>query len=85
MELGDILVLLVIGALAGRAAASILGEPGDLVRTTVIGVAGAVVGSFVFRVFDLSLPDELEASISLADVVIAFLGALLVIVVLRRL
>lgn len=87
LSIGDIIALIIIGALAGSAAARVLGnrskKTSDALQNTVIGIVGAVVGSFVFRLLDLSLPDALEGSISLADVIVAFIGALLVIFIAR--
>lgn len=87
LSLGDIIALIIIGALAGSAAARVLGQrskkKGELVKNTLIGVVGAVIGSFLFRLLDLSLPSALQGSISVADVIIAFIGALVVILVAR--
>ncbi len=82
MELGQIIALIIIGALAGTGAMSITGrnkKSGGWVTNTVIGIIGAVVGGYVFDALDISLPDILEASISLGNLLVAFVGALIVI------
>jgi uncharacterized membrane protein YeaQ/YmgE (transglycosylase-associated protein family) len=84
---GELLALLIVGALAGSGAASVLGLDKSgrrltvLVRNVIVGVLGAFVGSALFRALDIDLPDILNESISLADVLVAFVGALMVIVV----
>lgn len=86
MALGQIISLLIIGALAGTAAASLLGryqkskKTGGLVRNTVIGVLGALLGGFLFHALHISLPSALSKGITVADIITAFIGAVLVIV-----
>jgi uncharacterized membrane protein YeaQ/YmgE (transglycosylase-associated protein family) len=87
MEIGEIIALIIVGALAGTAAASMMGMRGKssrLIRNTIIGIIGALVGGFLFELLDISLPEVLDASISLADVIVAFIGAVLVIFVWNR-
>ncbi len=87
LSLGDIIALVIIGALAGSAAAQLLERGGrrkgasGWLRNTIIGIVGALVGSVLFRVLDMQLPEALQGSISVADVIVAFVGALLVIFV----
>lgn len=90
MEQSEIVALIVVGAIAGTAAASVMGwrkssgrKGATVVQNIVIGVLGALVGGFLFGVLDLrdDLPEFLEASISAADVLVAFVGAIIVIFV----
>lgn len=88
MEAKDILALLIVGAVAGTAAAAVLrgrGSAGrsDWLRNTVIGVLGALVGGFLFDALDLTLPDILSGALTPADVLVAFVGALIVIAAVR--
>jgi uncharacterized membrane protein YeaQ/YmgE (transglycosylase-associated protein family) len=88
METGEIIALLIVGALAGTAAATLLGErrnrtTTDLIRNTVIGVLGALIGGFLFNALDIKMPDVLKADITLANILVAFVGALILLVVAR--
>ena len=89
MSVGELVALLIVGALAGTAAAAVTGkrkkESGEWLRNTIIGILGAFVGGFIFRALNVNIPESL--SISLGDLIVAFIGAVLVIVlvdVLRR-
>jgi uncharacterized membrane protein YeaQ/YmgE (transglycosylase-associated protein family) len=88
MEARDILALLIVGAVAGTAAAAVLrgrgaGGTSDWLRNTVIGVLGALVGGFLFDALNLNLPDILTGALTPADVLVAFVGALIVIAAVR--
>jgi uncharacterized membrane protein YeaQ/YmgE (transglycosylase-associated protein family) len=78
--LAQMITWLIVGLLGGSAAAIVVMRPrkGFGVATNlVLGIVGAIVGGVVFRVF--SLFPRLDAiSISLRDVLAAFLGSLLV-------
>ena len=91
MDAAEIVALLVVGALAGSAAASVMGsrrvrwrgqKAGRWVYYAVIGVLGALVGQLLLDAVDISMPDILSASITVADLVVAFVGAVIVIFVL---
>ena len=84
----EILTRIIVGALAGTAAASLMGlrrkSRGGFtfwVRNTLIGILGGLVGGFLLGVLDVDLPDLLDAGITLADLLIAFIGAIIVIFV----
>lgn len=85
MTIGEIIVLLAVGTLAGRTAATVLGGRGSVIRDTLVGILGAVVGGFIFNALNIELPADLEASVSLADVIVAFCGAMVVLLLARRL
>ncbi|MFP4321739.1 MAG: GlsB/YeaQ/YmgE family stress response membrane protein [Anaerolineales bacterium] len=89
LSLGDIIALIIIGILAGTAAAQLVyrdkrqKSTSALLRNTFIGLAGALVGSLLFRVLDISLPEALQGSITVADILTAFIGAVVVIALAR--
>ncbi len=87
MDTGTILTYIILGAIAGTAAAALVERSskrkGQMLRNTIIGILGAFVGNFLFSVFDIGLPAFLsDAQLSLADVLVAFIGAIIVIFIL---
>lgn len=90
MDLGTILTYIILGAIAGTAAAAVVERSsrrkGQAVRNTIIGILGAILGNFLFSIFNINLPSILsEAQLSLADVLVAFVGAVIVIFIVRTL
>ena len=92
MEASEILALIIVGLLAGSAAASVMGtswarrkgsKGGRWLYFAVIGVLGALVGQLLFSALDIELPELLSASITVADIAVAFVGAVLILVVVR--
>ncbi len=80
----QIVVWLVVGAIAGSlAAAAVTGSREGLGRWTGLGIGlvGALIGGALFRLFNLW--PGLEAwSISLRDIVAAFIGSLIFLAVI---
>lgn len=85
MDTPELVALLIIGALAGSAAASVMGlrksKKGNWIYNTVIGILGAIVGSFLFDALNWNIPDILNYDISTAKILTAFIGAIIVIIV----
>jgi uncharacterized membrane protein YeaQ/YmgE (transglycosylase-associated protein family) len=76
----QLVVWIVVGLIGGGLAGLLITwERGGfgLVRNLVLGLAGAVVGGLLFRLFKI-LPNLDKFAISLRDVVAAFLGSLIV-------
>lgn len=89
VDLVDLIIILIIGFIAGSAAAAlILRGGGSMLYNTLLGVIGAIIGQFIFSSLNINLQGELlQRSISIADIVIAFVGAvllLLLVSVVRR-
>lgn len=83
----ELLVWLVIGAVAGATVSYLTGRQRGLVRNTILGLVGAFVGGFLFQALNISIVPNLQATISLDDFIAAVVGALLVLgllIVLRR-
>jgi uncharacterized membrane protein YeaQ/YmgE (transglycosylase-associated protein family) len=83
-ELIGLIIFLAIGALAGYMASFVMGRRrgsggGRVVRDIIVGVIGAFVGGYLFRILGIS-EDNL-----LMDILTAFVGAVIVIFVARRL
>jgi len=81
MTLEQLVVWIVVGGIAGLLADSVVkGIKLDLVGAIVVGILGAFIGGWLFGVLDLRIGGGF-----LADVVVAFFGAVLLLYVLRRL
>lgn len=82
--------LLLVGLLAGTAAALMADDSrrgGEKVlRNVIVGVAGALLGGVLFEALDLydDIPDLLMGTITAADILVAFVGAFLLMLVFRR-
>lgn len=68
----DILMLIIVGLVAGAGASLIFfGSAGSILVDIAVGVAGAFVGGFIFRVTGLHTPGGGFAG----TIVVAFVGA----------
>jgi uncharacterized membrane protein YeaQ/YmgE (transglycosylase-associated protein family) len=77
-EAGQIITWVVIGALAGAAAGSLIRRKLYFYEIIVAGLLGAVVGGFLIKATGLNLPDQ-KITLSIADLLTAFIGAVIVI------
>jgi uncharacterized membrane protein YeaQ/YmgE (transglycosylase-associated protein family) len=78
----DVLSWIVIGLIAGWLAGKVLGGSRfGLVGDTIIGVVGALLGGFIATQL-LKIPRPLSG-FNLETVIVAFLGSILVIYILR--
>ena len=80
----QLIVLLIVGLVGGSLAAVVVKRERKgfgVILNLGLGLAGAVVGGLVFRLFGL-FPDLDKISISFRDVVSATLGSVLVLVIL---
>ena len=83
-SLDQIVVWIVVGLLGGSLAGLIItwDRKGlGLLRNLAVGLAGALIGGFIFRMLGL-LPGLDKFAISLRDVVAAVVGSLLVLIAL---
>ncbi len=79
MTLETVLLWAVVGLIAGWLASALVGGGFGVIGEIVIGVVGAFVGSLLFRHFHLTSPFS-----GLPGVIfVAFVGALVLLVVLR--
>jgi uncharacterized membrane protein YeaQ/YmgE (transglycosylase-associated protein family) len=78
-ELQSLLIFLLTGLVAGWIASLILGG-GGLLRNLVVGVIGALVGGYVLKLANLSLP---IGNAWINDLATAVIGAIIVIVIAR--
>ena len=79
-SLAQVIVWIIMGLVGGSLAGLIITRERKgfgLVKNMGLGLAGAIVGGLLFRLLGL-LPSLDEISISLRDVVAAFVGSLIV-------
>jgi uncharacterized membrane protein YeaQ/YmgE (transglycosylase-associated protein family) len=82
IDLGKLIVWIIIGLIAGLLAGRIAwGTRFSTPMAIFIGILGAIVGSLLFSALRIPLPAFLQTSISLGDILIAFVGALIVLVI----
>jgi uncharacterized membrane protein YeaQ/YmgE (transglycosylase-associated protein family) len=83
----DLVALVIVGFIAGTAASTILGYAGaNWLRNGLLGMLGAFIGAIIFDAFDLNddIPEVLTGSITVADIFIAIVGAIVLMVLARR-
>lgn len=77
-----ILAWIVVGLLAGWLAGTVMRGGGyGLLGDIIVGIVGALVGGYIAANF-LGMPDAVNG-INLSSIVVAFLGAVVVIAILR--
>ncbi len=79
MSLETILLWAAIGLIAGWLASAVVGGGYGVVGDIVVGVVGAFIGGFIFRVFHIASP---LAGIA-GTIFVAFIGAIVLLLVLR--
>ena len=80
MSLEGLLILLLIGLIAGWLAGIVMKGGGyGIVGDIVIGILGSLVGGFLFSLLGLG------ASGFLGSIIVAFVGAVVLIFIMRRL
>ena len=80
MNTQQIIIVVVVGIVAGWLASFVVGGPSSLIGFLVTGIIGAFVGSFVFSAagWKVNLGNEIADSI-----VISAIGAIIVIIVAK--
>jgi uncharacterized membrane protein YeaQ/YmgE (transglycosylase-associated protein family) len=80
--IGQIIVWLIIGAIAGWAAGQVMkGRGFGLLGNIVVGIIGAVVGGFVFGLLGISAP----GGAFVGSLITAFVGAIILLVIIGAL
>jgi uncharacterized membrane protein YeaQ/YmgE (transglycosylase-associated protein family) len=81
--------LLIVGLVAGTSAAIVfergVSARSRWLRNLVIGIIGAFLGKLIFDALDLTekIPNILTGTLTAADILIAFVGAAILIVIAR--
>jgi len=79
-SLSQFIVWIVVGLLGGSLAGLVITwdrKGFGLMRNVAVGLAGALIGGFLFRLIPI-FPELDKISLSLRDVVAAFVGSLLI-------
>jgi uncharacterized membrane protein YeaQ/YmgE (transglycosylase-associated protein family) len=82
LELGstDLVILLLVGLVAGLLASRAVGMRGGLLLDMVSGVVGAFVGRWLFSFFNVNLGPGL-----IPEIIVAFVGAVVLLIIVRAL
>lgn len=83
----NLIALLLIGFIAGTAASGIMGgrnAPSKWLENGVIGILGALLGKIIFAAVHITMPKLLSGTITVGDILIAIVGALILMFVARR-
>ncbi|MFN8374768.1 MAG: GlsB/YeaQ/YmgE family stress response membrane protein [Anaerolineae bacterium] len=81
----QIVTWVIIGLIAGFLAGLLVrGRGFGTLGNLIIGLIGAVVGGFLFTLFNVQVPGELAGGITLRwiDIIVAFIGAIVVLLIL---
>ncbi len=82
MTLEQLLILIIVGAIAGLLADALVGRSRiGIVGAIVIGIIGAFLGSWLFRVLGITI----AANPFLVSIITAFVGAVILLLLLRGL
>ncbi len=76
----DLIVLLVVGLIAGLLASRAVGVGGGLIVDMIIGVIGAFLGRWIFGFFGINLGPGI-----IPEIIVAFVGAAFLLLVVRAL
>lgn len=86
IDVGQLIVWLIIGSLAGFLAGLVLrGRGYGTLGNMVVGLLGALLGGVIFSALGIEFTGLPTFTFSLADLLVAFLGAVILILILRLL
>ena len=84
-NIGTVLTWIIIGLIAGFLAGVIVrGRRLGFLTSVIIGVLGAIIGGFIFTVIRIPVPASLAAEIHIRwiDILVAFIGAVILLLIL---
>ncbi len=73
----NILVLVIVGAIAGFLADKVVRNTFGTLMDIVIGIAGSFIGTWVFSMFNLNLGGLI------GEIIVAFVGAILLLLIIN--
>lgn len=84
MDLYNILVAIITGAVAGWLAGIIMNSKGSLLRNIVLGIVGGFVGSYLFSLLHINFSLSV-GPIDVATIIISAIGACIVLFIVNKL
>ena len=84
MDLYNILVAIIIGAVSGWLAGIIMNSKGSLLRNIVLGIVGGFVGSYLFNLLHINFSLSV-GPIDVATIIISAIGACIVLFIVNKL
>ena len=82
MSVIDLIAWIVLGAIAGWLAGLVVGGHGlGVIGTIVLGIVGALVGGFLASAIGLPTGGAGEGDINLVSIVVAVIGAIIVVAI----
>lgn len=85
LNLGEILTWIIIGVVAGSLAGALVrGRRFGFWTSLLTGLIGAVVGGFLFKLVNVPISPELQDGVLIRwiDIIVAFVGAVIVLLLL---
>lgn len=85
-NLSQVLTAIIVGLIAGALAGTLVrGRRFGFIGSVILGILGATVGGFIFSLFNVQIaPDStlaLGITIRLIDILVAFVGALIILII----
>lgn len=84
MSLYDILMAILIGAVAGWLAGIIMKSKGSLLRNIIFGIIGGFVGGFLFSLLNINISLSV-GPINFGSIIVSAIGACIVIFIFNKL
>ena len=84
MNLYDIIVTLVTGAVSGWLAGIVMDSQGGLVRNIILGIVGGIVGNFLFGLLNISISLSV-GPFNFGTIIVSAIGACIVIILVNKL
>ncbi|HEX3052063.1 MAG TPA: GlsB/YeaQ/YmgE family stress response membrane protein [Aggregatilineaceae bacterium] len=78
--LEQIIAWIIIGSIAGALAGALVRRALTFGEMLVTGLIGAFLGGFIFNALAIELPEDIELTFTLADLIRAFTGASVLII-----
>ncbi len=81
-----VITWVIVGLIAGLAATWLMRGRVSILSSVIVGLVGALIGGFVFALINIQVGPPLDTvfPIRLIDIIVAFIGALLVLFVFDR-